>query len=206
MSQHNQSYRKSLRSALKNKKIADKFLDSIYELQSKFNLACDKLDADTDIALDTDYVSECGLADSFSSDELIRAQNISSPKKILRSSMAHKYLADTYVAALQEIYANYAALLVKLDAEGGTLDDTDYASSLGVSAVDPDEASIGQNKASMRKTMRSALSHKKLGDAMANAIYDLQVSFNAVLANLDAATINGVTAAYKVEALDPDSY
>ena len=65
---------------------------------------------------------------------------------------------------------------------------------------------MSQHKASMRKALRSALSHKKLADQLLDNMVATQSAFNAVLVKLDAATINGQCAALKVSVLNPDSF
>jgi len=161
--------------------------------------------ADAIGGLDTNYVASCSLPSPILADGVYPAQNLSSMRRVWRSKLKHKRLADTLIEALAGLESNFNAMLAKLDAEAGTLDDTDYVSSLAVAAISPDAASLGQHKASLRKTMIDAMAHKKLGNEIVDAIAAAQNSFNAVLAKLDAATINGQCAALKVSAIDPDS-
>lgn len=205
MPQHKQTRRKTLRSALAHKAAADKFIDSLAGMQAKLNAALDKLDADSELALDTDYVASCALPAPLLADAVYPAQNKSSMRRIWRSKLKHKKLADALIEALAGLESNFNAMLAKLDAEAGTLDDTDYVSSLAVAAISPDAASLGQHKASLRKTMIDAMAHKKLGNEIVDAVAATQAAFNAVLAKLDAATISGQCAALKVSAIDPDS-
>ena len=157
--------------------------------------------------LDTDYVAACAIASPFSADAVISgAANKASIRRVMRSSLAKKKLADDYIDALAAIDAQFNILLAKLDAEAGTLNDGNYAALLTLSAIDPDAAHYGQNKASMRKALRSAMAHKKLADQLLDNLVAAQAAFNAVLPLLDAATIHGSCAALEVSVLDPDSY
>ena len=208
MSQHKATRRKSLRSALSHRRLADEILDSITDAQSKFNATMDKLDADSAIALDTDYESSGAITDVFEADGAgTNAQHKRSLRESLRSALAHKKLADEICDALEEYSVAYNAMLVKLDAEAGTLDDTDYESTLAVTAIDPDaEGADAQHKASFRKSLRSALAHRRLADEIIDAIVSLQSGMNASLALLDAGTVGGTDHAdNKVTELDPDA-
>jgi hypothetical protein len=208
MAQHKQSYRKSLRSALAHRKLADEILDNLKLGQDTLNSVLDKLDLDDAATLDADYEATLAISSIFESDdEGLDAQHKQSLRKSLRSALAHRKLADEMMDALEELHVAINALLVKLDAEGGILNDTDYAALLALDILDA-EASLSdaQHKASVKKSLRSALAHKKLADALLSSIRAVQDAFNASLAQLDAGNVNGAHAALKIESIDPDSY
>jgi hypothetical protein len=212
MAQHKQSYRKSLRSALAHRKLADEILDNLKLGQDTLNSVLDKLDLDDAATLDADYEATLAISSIFESDdEGLDAQHKQSLRKSLRSALAHRKLADEMMDALEELHVAINALLVKLDADSitnaGVLTDTNYAALLALDILDA-EASLSdaQHKASVKKSLRSALAHKKLADALLSSIRAVQDAFNASLAQLDAGNVNGAHAALKIESIDPDSY
>ncbi len=140
------------------------------------------------------------------------AQHKSSFRRTLRSALSHKKLADELLDSLSELQTTQNALLTKLDAEAGTLNDIDYESTLGITAVDSDaEGSEAQHKSSFRRSMRSALSHKKLANDILDATTGLQAAMNDALIQLDVdagagtGALTGLYTPFKVTAIDPDS-
>ncbi len=207
MAQHQRTRRQSMRSAMAHRRLADELLDSINDTQSKFNDTMTKLDADSAGVLDTDYEATGAVTDIFEADdEGTEAQHKATLRKSMRSALSHKKLADEIADAIEEMQTSGDALLVKLDAEAGTLNDTDYESSLAVTTIDSDgEGSEAQHKQSLRKTLRSALSHKSLADDIMDAISGLQDAMRDSLVALDAGSVNGAHAGFKVTPLDPDA-
>lgn len=207
MSQHKASRRKTLRSALAHKTIADRILDQLAGSQVSLNALLDKLDADTAAALDTDYVASLEIAPLFEADEsALPGQHKADLRKALRSALAHKVLADEISDSMEEWQAAFNATLAKLDAQAGVLVDTDFADLLGVAAVDPDAEVLGaQHKVSLRKSLKSALAHSKLADELIEAISGMQKALNDSLAALDAGSVAGAHAGFKVSVLDPDA-
>ena len=204
--QHKASRRQSMRSALAHRRAADELLDSLHDLQKKWNASMAKLDADTAVALDTDYEASGKITDVFESDaSALPAQHKSTIRKTMRSALAHRRLADEICDALEELHVAYNAILVKLDAQGGTLTDTDWVSSLGIQKMEIDKSEAGaQHKASLRKSARSALSHRRLADEFLDALVAAQDNMNQSLAALDAGNVNGAHAAFTLSELDPD--
>jgi len=206
MSQHKATRRQSLRSALAHRRMADEILDSIADSQAKWNATMDKLDADTAAALDTDYEASGAITDLFEADESVVGQHKVTLRETLRSALAHKRLADEIADAMEEAQTAYNAMLIKLDTQAGTLTDTDWVDTLGLEALGADGEGIeAQHKASLRKSLRSALAHKRLADEIMGALVALQVSINDSLAALDAGSVNGAHAGFKVSELDPDA-
>jgi len=207
MSQHKATRRKSLRSAMAHRKLADTILDSIAQSQTQFNATMDKLNADTSAALDINYESSLAISSPVEFDNVESgAQHKVSLRKSLRSALAHKRLADEIADAVEEQQVAINALLVKLDAQAGVLADVNFVSTLGLEVIDADGAgSDAQHKVSLRKSLRSALAHRRLADEIIDAIVALQESMNDSLAALDAGSVNGAHVGFKVSELDPDA-
>lgn len=205
--QNKASMRKKLRSALAHKKLADELLDSIADSQAKWNSTMDKLQADNPASLDTNYASTQSVTDVFEADgENMGAQHKASLRDSLRSALAHRKLADEICDSLEEFQVAFNAMLVKLDAEAGTLNDTDYLSLLQVAQMDAlAEGSDAQHKASLRDSLRSALANKSLADVIVNAIEELQSSLNSELALLDSGAVAGSSGNKVLELIDPDA-
>jgi hypothetical protein len=207
MSQHKATRRQSLRSALAHKSVADRLLAGLIQSQQSLNALMDKLDADDVATLDVDYVSSLAISSIFEADEAaLPGQHKADLRKALRSALAHKRLADEIADAMEEFQAAFNAMLAKLDAQAGTLVDVDFASSLGVQAIDPDLAYLpAQHKATLRKALSSALAHKSLADDLLDAVAAVQAALNQSLVALDAGSVNGAHAGFKVVELDPDA-
>jgi len=207
MPQHKATLRKSMRSAVSHRRLADEILDSLADVQAKWNATMDKLDVDTAAALDTDYAATGSISDVFEADgEGSGAQHKASLRKSLRSALKHKKLADEICDALEEMSVAYNTMLVKLDAQAGTLTETDWVSTLGLDVTDSDgEGSGAQHKQSFRKTLISAMSHRRLANEVLDAITGVQGAMNDSLAALDGGTVNGGHIGFKVSELDPDA-
>lgn len=139
------------------------------------------------------------------------AQHKSSDRRSLRSALRHKRAADTVLDALSAMEANSAGAAAKVAADTNTTWDTNYVALWVVVETDFDEVGVeSQHKASMRKVMINALSHKRLANEVVDAIEEAQVSMNAVLAQMDAdagtLSADGVYEAYRVsDVIDPDA-
>ena len=199
--------RKKTQSAFAHRRAANEVLDSIADMQAKWNGAIAKLDADTGAALDIDYEATWAISDVFEADSHdAGAQHKATLRQSLRSALSHKRLADEICDSIEEMQAAHNALMAKLDAEAGTLDDGDYVDTLTLAVVDADaEGEEAQHKASLRKSMRSAMANKRAADQIMDALTEIQEQFNAALAVLDTGTINGAMAGFAVSELDPDA-
>ena len=201
--QHKSTLKKSLRSALRHKQLADKLLDNIVEIQSNHNVIMNKLDADTGAALDTDYAVD--FVSEYDYDQLGSAQHKANLRKSLINALSHKRLANEIIDSIEELRYIYEQLVAKLNAEAGTLNDTDYADTFATIAIDADvKGHDAQHKSSFRKSLRSALSHKRLADEIIDSIAGLQGNLNDALAVLDTGTINGLMAAFVVSPINPE--
>lgn len=200
---HKRTLRQSLRSALSHKRLADQLLDTLLAAQNAWNTTSAKIAADSAVALDTDY--NAGDLTTFDYDAAgTLAQHKATLRASLRSALSHKYLADEVIDAIEEFETALNALHAKLDAEAGTLNDGDYALTLGLTALTPDaEGTSAQHKASMRTSMKSALNHSRLADQILDSIASLQTTFNTALAVLDTNSI--AVAGTPVTAIDPDA-
>lgn len=200
---HKRTLRQSLRSALSHKRLADQLLDLVKDSQTKWNATSAKIAADSTVALDVDY--NAGDSTAFDFDVAgTQAQHLATLRASLRSALAHRWLADEIIDAIEEFQTALNTLHAKLDAEAGTLAGTDYASTLGLSAVDPDaEGPDAQHKASMRTSLKSALNHSRLADQLLDSVSSLQSTFNTALAVLDTTSI--AVAAAPVSVIDPDA-
>jgi hypothetical protein len=207
MSQSKASLRRALRSALTHKAAADILIDSVKNAQTKINAALDKLDADSEVALDTNYAATCAIAAPLNADAAIAEQDRSSLRRIMRSKLKSKKAADTLVDAIAALHSKFNSMLAKLDAEAGTLNDVNYVSTLAVSVLAPNAptAAPTANKASLRRKMEVAMSHRKLANSLLDGVVAAENALNAALAKLDAGTINGQMASLKVSVIDPES-
>ena len=114
------------------------------------------------------------------------AQHKASRRATLRSAMKHKFTADLLLDTMEELTSSIAAARAKIAADTNTTWDTDYAATAGVTAVDFDEKSIGQHKASARKVIVDKMAHKRLGNEITDILEESQVTLNLILAQMDA--------------------
>lgn len=206
--QHKATLRVSLRSALSHRRLANEMLDGLKLAQDQFNAAMDKLDADTAAALDTDYEATLAISsdDAFEADDnKAGAQHKATLRRSLQSALSHRRLANELADSLEELQTAHNALMVKLDAEAGTLDDTDYEATLSVDVISADTKEAGaQHKATLRRSLRSALAHRRLADQILDSYVELQQALNSALAQIDGGTVNGQMAQFKVTPIEPD--
>lgn len=189
MSQHKASNQKTLRSALKHKKAADAILDSISSLTSKVAAARIKIAADTNATWDVDYSSTLAIA-SIDFDLPSTGQHKRSMRAVIRSAMAHKRLADKIVNSIEDAQVSLNAVLAKMDAGAGTLDavDANWDALAITSLLSPDAVEVqAQHKVSLRKSARSAISHKALADFIMDSLVAIETEVNAMIADIKAA-------------------
>jgi hypothetical protein len=158
--------------------------------------------------ISTDFVSTktIATADLLNPDsESLPGQDKSLKRKVLRSVLTHRVLADILLDSIVALQTNANALMVKLDAQAGTLSATDFASTLSVDTID-DMASYhpAQDEAGVRTIMRSVMANKSLADQLLDCIIGMQEGLNGVLADLDAKNTLA-TAARETPTLDPES-
>ena len=204
MAQNKATKRTALRSAVAHRKLADTMLDNIKLAQTQLNAALAKLDADTSAALDTDYAT-LAIPSAFDADAPVFGQHKQSARKTLRSALKHKRAADEIVDTLEETQLALNALLLKLDAQGGTLADTDFEATLGLTPLDLDAPTFGQHKQSLRKTVISGFARTNLANDVLEALLGLQNSLVASAKQLDLGNVAGAHASLQVDVLDPDA-
>lgn len=201
--QHKRTLRQSLRSALCHKRLADQVLDIMLDAQTKWNTTSAKIAADSAVALDVDYNTGDATAFDFDAAGTL-APHKASLRASMRSALSHKFLADEIIDAIEEFQTALNTLHAKLDTEAGTLNDVDYVTLLGITAIASDaEETSAQHKSSMRKSLKSAVSHSRLADQILDTISDLQTTFNTALAVLDGGSI--AVAAAPVTPIVPDA-
>ena len=187
MAQHKRSNRDTLRSALKHKVAADTILDSIDELAIKIVLVESKIAADANGTWDTDYEASHAVTE-VDMDAKSIGQHKRSIREVLKSSMSHKRLANEIADTIEEAQVSLNAVLVKMDAGAGTLDavDANWDALAVVNLIDADAKSVGQHKRSLRETIRSAVSHKQLGDFIIDTLALLENGVNGLIEDIKA--------------------
>ena len=165
---------------------------------------------DAGSGLDTDYVAAArSIATPLLSSDTAGtdAQHASSFRRSLQSALNHRRLANEILDSLEEMQVLQDALLAKLDAEAGVLNDTNYESTLAVVVALPDATDVAgdAHKATLRQSLRSALSHSRLADQILDPIVALQAAYNSALVQLDLNLTNSLMAGFKVTAIDPDA-
>jgi len=136
-------------------------------------------------------------------------QHKATKRQSLRSALCHRRLANELLDSIADSQAKWNLTMAKLDADTDGAIATDYASSNPIIDVfDPDhEGEEAQHKRTLRQTLRSALSHRRLADEIADALEEQQVAYNLFLAKLDAdsATADGdYESTANITPLDPD--
>jgi len=189
MAQHQASNQKTLRSALKHKKAADAILDSISALLTNVAAAKVKIAADTNATWDVNYASTLAVT-AVDFDLASTGQHKSTMRSVIRSSMAHKRLADAIVDGIEDAQVSLNAVLAKMDAGAGTLDavDANWDALAITRLVSPDTVRDGaQHKATLRKSLRSAISHKTLADFILDSLVSIESDVNGMITSIKAA-------------------
>ncbi len=184
--QHKATQRKTLRSALKHKVAADTILDSMSSLTTNIAAARAKIAADTNLTWDTDYAATLSVK-AIDMDLPSIGQHKRTMRQVLISSMSHRRLANEIADTIEEAQISLNALLVKMDAGAGTLDPTDanWDALAIINLVNPDAVGTqAQHKVSLRKSIRSAISHKALGDFIIDGLASIETEINAMIADI----------------------
>lgn len=126
-------------------------------------------------------------------------------------AFAHRRLANEVLDSIADSQAKWNGTIAKLDADTGAALDTNYEATWAISDLfEADEEARGaQHRATLRKSLRSALAHRKLADEICDAIEEMQAAQNALLAKLDAeaGTLNDgdYEATLALEVIDADA-
>jgi hypothetical protein len=203
---HKATLRRSLQSALKHRSAANELLDGIVRAQMAMNAMMDKLDVDDTATLDEDYESTAAISDMFEADApALPARHKATLRRTFTVALSHRSLANEVVDVMEEIQTAINATLVKLDAQGGELTDNDFAAMLAVSVTDADSELLpAQHRASVRRSLTVAFSHRRLARVIVDAIIEMQQNLNAALAQIDTGDIDGEMTQYKVTVIEPD--
>ena len=188
MAQHKASDNRSLRSALKHKRAADTLLNDISDLETNVAGAAAKVAADTNTTWDTDYAALWAVAETEWDETGTDAQHKASLRRVMRSALSHKKLADEMVDAMEEAQVSMNAVLAQMDADAGTLSADGVYEAYRIASVDPDaEGSDAQHKASFRQSLRKALAHKNLADRIIDNMVAAQDAVNTMIDAIQAA-------------------
>jgi len=114
------------------------------------------------------------------------AQHKASNSRTLRSAMRHKAAADSWLDDGINAIQGEGAVLVKMNADANGTWDTDYVAEHGTPLYDTDNILLGQYKRTLREIMIGSLAHKNLANKICNTLEEISVSYNAVLAQMDA--------------------
>ena len=130
-------------------------------------------------------------------------------RQSLRSALSHKRLADQLLDALRATQDAWNTTSAKIAADSAIALDTDYNTG-DIATFDYDApGTLAQHKASLRASLRSALSHKYLADEIIDAIGEFETALNALHAKLDAegGTLDSgdYVATLGLAAVDPDA-
>jgi hypothetical protein len=130
--QHKASQRTSLRSALRNKGLADDILDSMDELDAAMDYVVSQLVLDIGVAPGTNgSYAEGVVTEDDPSASAGGAPHNASRRRSLEVSLCHSSLADAIIDGLVEMQSQWNQLLPLLDGGDGT-------NTLSVSILDPD--------------------------------------------------------------------
>jgi len=188
MSQHKQSLKRTLRSALKHKRAADAILDSIANLTVEIIVAKDKVAADTNTTWDTDYEALASVSE-VDFDKKGQEQHKATLRQVLRSSLAHKKLADEIADSIEEAQVSFNAVLVKMDSGAGTLDPDDavWGAFKILDKIENDKAGTdAQHKSPLRSSLEKAVSHKVLASFIVDGIFVIQSGINNLIDDISA--------------------
>jgi len=117
--QHKASYRTSMRSALRNKGLADDLLDSLEEIDTAMDTAAIQLTADAGVAPAPGYANYKATVD----DPLESAGDApykTSRRRTLEIALCHSTLSDNIVDAMSAIQTSWNAIMDLLEAGDGT--------------------------------------------------------------------------------------
>lgn len=114
----NRTYRQVMIASLAHKKLANLLADKLMNIQANYNLLLAKLDAEAGTLNDVNYEALLSIV-SVDLDAVSHEQNKTAYRKVLRSVLHHKKLADEIVDALESLIANMNLALAQLDSDAG---------------------------------------------------------------------------------------
>lgn len=129
--QHKATPRISLRSALRNKGLADDLLDSMDELDASMDVVMTQLTADDGAAPTGAAYATASVTEDDAEASAGDAPYTASRRRTLKSALAHSSLADTVVDAVTEMQNQWNQMITILD--GGAT-----ANTLSITPIEPD--------------------------------------------------------------------
>lgn len=210
--------RRAWRIALSHNTLADIALDGLVSIQSSINATIDKLNAAAPGTLPVDFsngkigvIADWGNFKPVNYESPIgrtsRVQQGHGHRQKLKWALLHalydEEVSDKFVEVIDVLQQTHDDLCDKLDAQAGTLTDTDFESVLGVEILNADTSTPTRAKASFRTWMRSSLSSHQLANEFIDTIVKAEQVMNQILAQLDTGSITGVMP-NKVVVLDPE--
>lgn len=184
MPQHRSSRRRVVISGLKHKNAANQMLDVLEELTANIAATTAKVTADAQNVVLT------GSIDPTASVNVVGVGTLFTTELQVGDSILVS--GETRVVATIVDDTNLTVTVAFSDNLNDTSPekvaawDKDYVTAQGVVAVDMDAESIGQHKASLRKMLIDKMAHKRLGNEIADALEEGQVTLNLILAQMDA--------------------
>lgn len=107
-----------LRAKLGSTTAADEIMAAILNLETKFNAALAKMDAEAGTLNDVNYVSTLGVSVlDVDRRTVVRGRMKASIRQIVRSAFANKRLADKFLAVIVDAQTNFNTMLALLDAK-----------------------------------------------------------------------------------------
>lgn len=210
--------RRAWRIAVAHNVIGDYTVDSLVKFQSKINEMIDALNGISDTAqMPTNFSDrKIGKIADWGSD--FRPTKYESPVTRKKTGHGHRqtymwamlhalydeHSTKRFFALIDKVQQTHDALCDKLDAQGGILADTDFASTLAIEPLDENAPTKSRSKASFKGWITSSLSSHQLADEFIDSIKGCEERLNAILEKLDAGTLEGEMPA-KLVVLDPEA-
>ena len=200
------------RRALSHNALADKSLDGLIKIQSSINTIIDRVSAATPSTLPTDFsddkigvIAEWGVL--LPATVSYRPDNSSighGHRQGLQWALLHalysQELTEEFTHLIDGLQKSHDDLCDKLDAQSGTLSDTDFASSVGIQMLNPEKKMPSRSRASFRTWLVSTMSSYNMSNDFIDSVMACQKAINDIAAELDA---GGVSMPSKVSVLDP---
>lgn len=200
------------RRALSHNALADKSLDGLISIQSSVNAMIDKLSAVTPSTIPTDFADD-KIGKIAEWGELLPATVSYRPdnssighghrqglKWALLHALYSQELTEEFLHLIDELQEAHDDLCDKLDAQSGTLSDTDFASSVGMTILNPEKKMPSRSRASFRTWLISTMSSYNMSNDFIDSVMACQKAINDIAAELDA---GGVSMPSKVSVLNP---
>jgi len=200
------------RRALSHNKLADKVLDGIISIQSSINSTMDKVEAATPTTLPTDFsskkigkIAEWGkllpgkISENPTNDYRGHGHRQSLVWALLHALYSQE-VTEEFVHLIDELQEAHDELCDKLDAQAGTLSDTDFTDEIGMQVLNPDKKMPSRARATFKTWLISSLSSYNMTNDYIDSIMQCQKAINEMLEALDSGSVSMPA---KVKVLDP---